>query len=375
MSCFGWSLASSRAVGRGNLEVGHNAPKAYRLDKSDVEVRRDAQKRAKETVEGRPRVFLDVEVAGHPAARIVCELFSDLVPKTAENFRLLCTGEKGLGEHGKPLHYKGNAFHRVVPGFAIQGGDITKGDGTGGECAYGGVSFDDESFDLSHDSAGLLSMANKGPNTNNSQFFILTKAYPKLDLKHVVFGRVVEGMGTVRRIEETCGTADSGSEMCRAQKNHGVLAFRPGLDGGRAIISNCGELRDEAADAEPATKRARRDGPSEVHLFHILKKYKGCRKPETWRGEKSNCTKGKAKLVLENLRKRLVAATAIQTLFVELARDHSDDASAKNGGDLGRVDRDSLQPKVEDVGFSLQKNDLSEVFEDEFGVHLLLRTD
>eukprot|EP00434_Breviolum_minutum_P005278 symbB.v1.2.004653.t1/scaffold268.1/size246746/4 len=235
MSCLGFALASSRLVGRGSLEVGHNAPNQWRLKKSDAEIRKEAQKRSKERRPERPLVFLDIEVAGHPAARVTCELFTDLVPKTAENFRCLCTGEKGFSTAGKPLHLKGNAFHRVVPGFAVQGGDITRGDGTGGESVWGGT-FDDESFDLSHDAPGLLSMANRGPNTNNSQFFILTKACPKLDLKHVIFGRVLEGMSTIRRIEEICGTADAGSELCRAQKHHGVLAFRPGLGDAKSII-------------------------------------------------------------------------------------------------------------------------------------------
>ncbi|CAE7681901.1 cyp41 [Symbiodinium pilosum] len=371
-SCLGFALASSRVVGKGSLKVGNNAPNQWRLDKSDAEVRKEAQKRARESLTERPRVFLDVEVAGHPAVRIVCELFSDIVPKTAENFRCLCTGEKGMGEAGKPLHLKGNAFHRVVPGFAIQGGDITRGDGTGGESVFG-PTFEDESFDLSHDSAGLLSMANRGPNTNSSQFFILTKAYPKLDLKHVVFGRVVEGMSTVRRIEETCGTADAGSELCRAQKHHGVLAFRPGLGDAKAVITDCGEVQGDVAK-EPQAKKVKASA-DKVHLFHILKKYKGARKPENWHGGEISCTKGKAKVALENLRKRLTAAPAMQLLFFELARDHSDDPSSKNGGDLGLVERGSLHQKVEDIGFSLQKNELSQVFEDEFGVHLVLRAE
>eukprot|EP00913_Durusdinium_trenchii_P033424 g31292.t1 len=352
MSCLGFALASSRLV-------GHNAPNQWRLEKSDVEIRKEAQKRAKERIPGRPVVFLDIEVAGHPAARVVCELFSDLVPKTAENFRCLCTGEKGYSTAGKPLHLKGNAFHRVVPGFAVQGGDITRGDGTGGESVYGGT-FEDESFDLSHDAPGLLSMANRGPNTNNSQFFILTKACPKLDLKHVIFGRVLEGMSTIRRIEEVCGTADAGSELCRAQKHHGVLAFRPGLGDAKSVIVDCGVLDDEE---KPRDSKRSKTGPSEAHLFHILKKYKGARKAETWKGGEITLTKGKAKLVVENLRKRLIASTTLELLFVELARDHSDDPTCKNGRDLG------------EVGFALQPKELSEVFEDEFGVHLLRRSD
>ncbi|CAK9053229.1 Peptidyl-prolyl cis-trans isomerase CYP63 (AtCYP63) (PPIase CYP63) (Cyclophilin-63) (Cyclophilin-like protein CypRS64), partial [Durusdinium trenchii] len=271
---------------------------------------------------------------------------------------------------GKPLHLKGNAFHRVVPGFAVQGGDITRGDGTGGESVYGGT-FEDESFDLSHDAPGLLSMANRGPNTNNSQFFILTKACPKLDLKHVIFGRVLEGMSTIRRIEEVCGTADAGSELCRAQKHHGVLTFRPGLGDAKSVIVDCGVLDDEE---KPRDSKRSKTGPSEAHLFHILKKYKGARKAETWKGGEITLTKGKAKLVVENLRKRLIASTTLELLFVELARDHSDDPTCKNGGDLGEVERGSLQPKVEEVGFALQPKELSEVFEDEFGVHLLYRS-
>lgn len=376
MSCLGFALASSRLVGRGSLEVGHNAPNQWRLGRSDAEIRKEAQKRAKEDSHSeRPLVFLDIEVAGHPAARVVCELFSDLVPKTVENFQCLCTGEKGFSAAGKPLHFKGNAFHRVVPGFAVQGGDITRGDGTGGESIWGGT-FDDESFDLSHDAPGLLSMANRGPNTNNSQFFILTKAYPKLDLKHVIFGRVLEGMTTIRRIEEVCGTADAGSELCRAQKHHGVLAFRPGLGDAKAIIVDCGVLNPQEK-GDPDAKRSKsngKSGPSEVHLYHILKKYKGARKPETWKGGDISLTKGKAKLVVENLRKRLVASQTLEQLFVELARDHSDDPTCKNGGDLGLVEHGALQPKVEEVGFGLQSNELSEVFEDEFGVNLLYRS-
>ena len=147
-----------------------------------------------------PKVALDVTIGGEPAGTITVELFADVVPKTAENFRALCTGEKGMGKSGKPLAYAGSTFHRVIPGFMIQGGDFTRGNGTGGESIYG-EKFADENFKLKHTGPGTLSMANAGPNTNGSQFFITVVATPHLDGKHVVFGKVVDGMDVVKKLE------------------------------------------------------------------------------------------------------------------------------------------------------------------------------
>lgn len=184
-----------------------------------------------------PRVFFDVEIGGEFVGRILFELYKNVVPKTVENFRALCTGEKGIGHFGKPLHYKGSIFHRIIEKFMVQGGDFTNSDGTGGESIYG-EKFEDEGFVLKHDIPGLLSMANAGPNTNGSQFFITTVPTPHLDGKHVVFGRVLKGMNVVRNLEHVEKNKETPKKECRIS-DCGEL--QPGQDDGCIVDDGTGD--------------------------------------------------------------------------------------------------------------------------------------
>lgn len=202
------------------------------------------------------RVYLDVAVAKRSLGRIVVVLRDDVVPKTCENFRKLCVG----GPEASAT-YRGTRFHRIIPGFMCQGGDYERGDGTGGQSAFGGK-FQDENFVLRHERAGVLSMANAGPNTNGSQFFITTVATPWLDGKHVVFGHVESGMEVVRAMEGL-GNADGKPKKrvhivdCGVLEAENVKAITKGDEGIKETqqeraetLGKIGERRDGDAAAQ-----------------------------------------------------------------------------------------------------------------------------
>ena len=194
---FGTSLATAALVASANAYYGHEHHGALHTLDSVTD-----------------HVYFDVQIDDKDAGRIVFGLFGDVVPWTVENFVSLAECNLGVGKMGEELCYKNSSFHRIIPGFMAQGGDFTAGDGTGGESIYG-LQFDDENFSLHHTRPYLLSMANAGPNTNGSQFFITFEPTPWLDGHHVVFGEVVEGYEVVDKLEELGSAKGKPSKTAR----------------------------------------------------------------------------------------------------------------------------------------------------------------
>jgi len=213
-------VAPAPRMARCNSSLSHIAAKGGFLGKSNfLEAQaRAAPVRARRTfvtkAEGISQVFFDIEIGDVPSGRITMELRGDVVPKTAANFLALCTGEKGFG-------FKGSGFHRVIPGFMCQGGDFTNHNGTGGKSIYG-TKFEDENFKLKHEGPGILSMANAGPNTNGSQFFLCTAETAWLDGAHVVFGKVVDGMDVVTAVE--------------------AVGSQSGTTSKKVVVADCGQV-------------------------------------------------------------------------------------------------------------------------------------
>uniref|UniRef100_A0AAX7VSB8 peptidylprolyl isomerase n=1 Tax=Astatotilapia calliptera TaxID=8154 RepID=A0AAX7VSB8_ASTCA len=200
----------------------------------------------------RPRCFLDIGISNVLVGRIVVELFADICPKTCENFRCLCTGEKGIGKGTqKPLHYKGCLFHRIVKDFMIQGGDFSEGNGRGGESIYGGF-FEDESFAVKHNKEYLLSMANRGKDTNGSQFFITTKPSPHLDGVHVVFGHVISGQEVIQTMESQ--KTDPNSRPYAEVKVLNCGELIPKSKGKRASSSSSSSSSDSESSSESSSE-------------------------------------------------------------------------------------------------------------------------
>eukprot|EP00351_Strombidinopsis_sp_SopsisLIS2011_P003894 CAMPEP_0116870152 /NCGR_PEP_ID=MMETSP0463-20121206/11_1 /TAXON_ID=181622 /ORGANISM="Strombidinopsis sp, Strain SopsisLIS2011" /LENGTH=194 /DNA_ID=CAMNT_0004506305 /DNA_START=705 /DNA_END=1292 /DNA_ORIENTATION=+ len=193
------------------------------MQEIEININKEKNASSKTKVPVYATVYFDINIKSKPIGRMVMELFRD-TPMTSENFRALCTGEKGIGRQGRPLHYKGCHFHRVIPGFMCQGGDITDFNGLGGESIYG-LAFADENFKHGHCERGLISMANVCKNSNNSQFFFTFTQKPHLDGKHVVFGRIIEGMELLKTIE------DYGSAVGNTRE--------------KILIADCGQIVDE----------------------------------------------------------------------------------------------------------------------------------
>lgn len=348
-----------------------------------------------------PVVFLEIGIDGNSVGHVEIELYADVVPKTAENFRCLCTGERGRSESRNRLHFAGSAFHRIVPGFMCQGGDFTEGDGTGGESIYG-EKFDDENFKRKH-AKGCLSMANGVKNTNGSQFFICTSVTSHLDGKHVVFGEVTRGYDVVERMEAvgsasgktrkrvlilSCGMVNT--DDAQEAKRPRVVDVAPAarivhdepqepLGGGLLGLLQARDAQAEGCDsgigAGDALNVAVPQDDDEAHVLHILRKHTGSRKPKSRGGAPITCSHQEAEEYLEEIGVQFLdlEPQELRRRFSELARTESDCSSAKKGGDYGRFSRGQREQSFEDATFALKIGEMSDIVHTASGVHLILR--
>lgn len=253
------------------------------------------------------KCFFDIKIDDQEVGRIVFKLFCDVCPKTCENFRQLCTGEAGISKKTEiPLCYKSSVFHRVVKSFIIQGGDIENGDGRGGDSIYDGC-FDDENFQLTHDEPYLLSMANKGPNTNKSQFFITTNEAPHLDGKHVVFGRVVSGLDTILCIERQ--QVDSRSRPLK-----------------RIEILHCGQLKPEDTQRTNLLTSISTKNSHNENLKTV--------KPDTQKSSKLKISSDSSKLLLRRSRSRSRHSDKFHSDSDSNSRRRSSSSSNSNSSSL-----------------------------------------
>ncbi|KAJ6448926.1 cyclophilin-like domain-containing protein [Mycena sanguinolenta] len=265
----------------------------------------------------RHRVFLDFSIANQPVGRVIFELFSDEVPRTCENFRSLCTGEKGLSTTGVPLYYKNSTSHRIIQDFMIQAGDFTKGNGTGGESIYGSSPFADEDLSRPLDAAGLLCMANKGPNTNGSQFFITLRECPHLNGKHVVFGKVIRGYDEV---------VAKLAEVPVDEKSRPLSTVS---------ISNCGELELRKA-AKPA-KRASPVSDSEQEETRRQKKARRSESAEADRADRKKKKKSKRSKEEEPAKPAAPREETEEEYDARLEREELERIEAQRKKDLERL--------------------------------------
>lgn len=387
--------------------------------------------------ENRPKVWLEISLQQRVLGKITLELFGDVVPKTVENFRCLCTGERGVSAvSGKPLRYKGSRFHRIIPGKVVQGGDFVHGNGTGGDSIYNqddDGTFPSENFKLKHDRPGLVSMAHlkHEEGKNGSQFFFTSKPEPKLDGKHVVFGRVIEGISLVSKLESTgtrhgeplfeatisdCGELESEAMKIRKRKFGHEDALQPGwekkesrskpglfyyqhADGPTQFERPTSRGKDPLAAASEVKKRRAEEAfkkdedalpvravqKGEARVWHILKRHRDFfGKPGTsWRQKDITWSKNEAKAALLKLKDKLFnvgyggGQQALQRKFENYARLESDDeVSAKVGGDLGPVTKKKKLfggYEIAKVAFELKIGTVSDVIETTEGCHLVAR--